>query len=177
MAYTQYLFFEEEEDDTGFGSIVFFPVDEFRQSLLNPHDLRGCGFEISHINHWFSGITTMSLSCHYEVRSLRRDDDLERENEYVGQLRAMGKHGRVLVSMPVKIVIEDLQDLNQAQITFRDGDEYYEFLYDTYKKIIVKEEEPNLARAVRYRRYVPLFTDECVYIIKFLAEDRRASAS
>ena len=67
----------------------------------------------------------------------------------------------------VKVEYADINKPQDICLTFFDGYDYLEFLYDYTRRIIVKNEEKGLSRAVKYRRYEPLYSDEYYFSAEF----------
>ncbi|MGI6343532.1 MAG: hypothetical protein ACOX18_00500 [Bacillota bacterium] len=157
--------FEVDEDDTGFGSQVYLPLKSFSQELVNPADLRGQPIRIESIRQ--SGrVQRLPWHVSCEVRHLQ---PLGAElHTYIGEMTALDRRERTLVRFNVKVHIPNLQRVNQMIITVQDEDDFVELLYDDKRKIIVKDEDRNLPRAERYRRYTPLYPDEYSFGVTFI---------
>lgn len=163
------IVFESEEDDTGFGDIVYLPIGTFIQELLNPQDLRGKNFAVRYIG---KDIFRQSLSCIYYVDNLQRAEPFDGMT-YYARLFAKNVQRQVLASYDVRVEFFNLHKLNIVNIAVKDDKaDYVEFLYDHQRKIIVRDEDTSLHRAERYRRFVPLYDDEYVYVIDFVERDR-----
>ncbi len=154
--------FEDEEDDTGFGVSNYLQIGEFKHNIINPYDLHGKSIAIKHIKKREDSPFQMHSSCRYIISNLKRLDQSDKNN-YKGKLI----HGSSPVSYDVFVQFIDLNRLQYVYLTYFDGYDYLEFLYDTNRKIIVKAEEKGLTRAVRYRRYESLFPEDYVYVVEF----------
>jgi hypothetical protein len=159
--------FEDEDDDTGFGAANYLPLGTYEQKLTNPLDLQGKNIVIRSIKKGYDSIFQMGLSCTYIVSHLRKIS-LDDRHSYKGKLVAQS-HNRLQnpITYDVKVWFPDLNKLQFACITYFDGYDDVEFLYDTHRRFIVKVEEKGLSRAVRYRRYECLFADDYVYQVAF----------
>jgi len=154
--------FEDENDDTGFGIANYLPIGEFKHSIINPYDLHGKNIAIKFMKKGQDSPFQMEPSCKYVVSNLKRLDQSDKYN-YKGKLI----HGSSPIAYDVFVQFIDLNKLQYVYLTYFDGFDYLEFLYDTKRKIIVKVEEKGLTRAVRYRRYDSLFPEDYVYVVEF----------
>ena len=160
--------FEDEEDETGFGASYYLPIGRFELQLINPYNLEGKSLSIKQIKKHES-IFQVQLSRKYIIYDLKRHEDTDKNN-YTGQLLIKNMSGYSLIANNVKIEFMNLNKLHLTYISYYDGYDYVEFLYDTSLNQIVKEEEKGLKRAVRYRRYDSLFPEDYVYIVEFTDE-------
>lgn len=158
--------FEDEEDDTGFGISNYLPIGEFIHNLINPHDLQGKNIAIKYIKKGENSMFQIQLSCHYIVCNLKLIDKSDKHN-YKGVLVINTMYGGSPICYAVNVNIPDLNKLQYISLTYFDGYDNVEFLFDTYRKIIAKEEEKGLTRAVRYRRYDSLYPEDYVYVVEF----------
>ena len=117
--------FESEEDDTGFGDILYLPIGTFEHDLLNPSDLSGKNFIIKHIKDGERSVFNMPLSCDYYVDNLKRHD-LDDMGTYFGRMYAKGFDGRILTSFDVRVRFFDPERLSLVHLTLRNDDEYIE---------------------------------------------------
>ncbi len=165
------IIFEKESSLTGFGGTYYTLLDEFTQTIINPDDLSGCSFEITQIKHNSSTVSCLNFSCRYLVYDIYRPNE-DMDGMYYGKLVALRIYdNKILISKQVKLAVKPGVIPTYVDLKFRDydyPDNYESFLYDTYRKIIVETEQQGLPRAVRYRRYITLFPDECEYVINFL---------
>lgn len=159
--------FEDEEDDTGFGISNYLPVGDYEHNLVNPYDLQGKNIAIKYIKKGESSLFIIQPSCQYIVRNLKHIDNNDRHN-YTGTLVTNTIYGSKTICNAVNVNIPDLNKLQFIYLTYYDGYDYIEFLFDTYRKFIVKEEEKGLTRAVRYRRYESLYPEEYVYVGEYI---------
>ncbi|NCB42794.1 MAG: hypothetical protein EOM59_09260 [Clostridia bacterium] len=158
--------YEEETDDVGFGLIEYSVIGNFIESVINPYDLQGKSIKIRSIKNGIDGFFEQRTHRNYIIRNLTRihPDD---KHKYLGKLYV--ENGGVLHLYDENTSVEffDLDMLQYAYITFFDGYDYVEFLYDTNMKAIVKEEESGLKRSVRYRRYNSIYPEDYVYLLEF----------
>lgn len=160
--------FEEEDDDTGFGNANFLYVDEFKQDILNPYDLNGKNILINHIKKSEDSVFSIPLNCRYVIEDLYQKEKTDKHS-YYGRMTVSRNSGHAFLAFSdVRVEFLSLNKLNLTRITFLDDEEYYEFLYDTKKRIILKDGDMRLPRGERYRRYTSLFPDEYIFIISFI---------
>lgn len=160
------ILFEDEEDDTGFGTASYLQLGEFVQKLTNPLDLQDKNLVIKSIKKGQESIFQMGLSCSYRISNLRRISPDDRHS-YKGKMLIVTPNRPSPIAFDVKVWFPDLSKLQYASITFFDGYDDVEFLYDSHRRFIVKVEEKGLSRAVRYRRYECLFPEEYVFFVGF----------
>lgn len=156
--------YEDEEDDSGFGLTSFNFVDSIKQSLTNPYDLRGKLLAIRCVKKGIDSLFQMSFMAKYEIRDLEWVDE-GNLNLYKGRLYTLSTR-----MPPINVTIEfpNLNQLQYAYLTFFDGYDNVEFLYDHHRKFIVRSEQKGLSRSVRYRRYESLYPEEYVYVLDFV---------
>lgn len=159
------IVYEDEEDDTGFGISNYLPIGEFIHKIINPYDLTGKNIAIKSIKKAENNIFQVKLSCDYVICNLTRVDENDRNN-YKGKLLIRYFTGSP-IAYDVNVEFFNLNKLQYVYITYFDGYDFVEFLHDTFKNIIVKEEEKGLKRAVRYRRYESLFPEDYIYVVEF----------
>lgn len=160
--------FEDEKDDTGFGLVNYIPIGEFEHDLINPSDLRGKSIALKYIKKIGNNMSRMSFNCKYYIHDLKRsNDDI---HNYQGTLLIDSPFGKSPIAYAVNVCINDLNKLQEVCLTFYDGYDFLELLYDTYRKFLVKEEEKGLRRAVRYRRYESIYPEDYVYVVEFIRE-------
>lgn len=160
--------FEDEEDDTGFGVTNYLPIGEFEHNLINPYDLDGKTIVIRHIKKTDS-LFQIQLNSKYVVSDLKRVEESNKHN-YVGKLLVKTVSGYRIIAYNVNVEFFDLDKLQYVYLTYYDEYDFVEFLYDTNKKAIVKEEEKGLKRAARYRRYDSLYAEDYLYVVQFSEE-------
>ena len=161
--------FEDEEDDTGFDVVNYVLIGEFKHNIINPYDLQGKSIAIKYIKKQENSIFLTHLNCEYIVCNLKLLDKNDRHN-YKGKLAMKSMYGNSPIYYDVNVQIIDLSKLQHVSLTYFDGYDYVEFLFDTNRKIIVKEEEKGLTRSVRYRRYESLYPEDYVYGVEFTDE-------
>ncbi len=161
--------FEDEEDDTGFGVTSYVFIAEFQHNLINPYNLQGKNIAIKYIKKCENSNFQMQVSCQYIIYNLKLIDKNNRHN-YKGILAMKTTYGKSPIYYDVNVHILDLSKLQYISLTYFDGYDNVEFLFDAYRKIIVKDEERGLTRAVRYRRYDSLYPEDYVFIVAFTNE-------
>lgn len=158
--------FEDEEDDTGFGSDKYLFIDKYICDLVNPKNLDGKNLLIHHIKESENSIFKMSLNRKYKIENLKHvNDDL---HTYIGHMVMNRNHSKTSISLYVNVEFYDLNKLRYAYIKFYDEDDLIEFLYDNESNNIVKEEIKELPPSVKYRRYEPLYSEEYLYVVSFV---------
>lgn len=158
--------FEDEEDDTGFGISNYLPIGTFDHNLINPYNLQGKSIAIRYIKKKTS-ITPQYLSCQYIITNLQKVNKNDNHN-YTGNLSRETAYGYASLYNNVNVQFFDLNKLKYVTLTYYDGYDYLEFLFDTNRRIIVKKEEEGLTRAVKYRRYESLYPEDYVYMVEFM---------
>lgn len=158
--------YEEEEDDTGFGVSEYSFLNSFVYTMVNPYDLTGRSILIKSIKKSESSTYQRRLSCNYIIYGLKRVKNSD-DNNYSGNMIINSFHDSP-INYKVNVKFYNLDRLQYAYITYYDGYDYIEFLFDTYKCIIVKEEEKGLKRAVKYRRYESIYPEDYVYVVEFI---------
>lgn len=159
--------FEDEEDDTGFEIANYWPIDEFNQEIINPYNLDGKSIEIKNIRKDESTLFQMQLRSKYIVCNLKRENESDKHT-YKGRLLMKTINGYNHVEYDVNVNFYDLNKLQYSYLTYYDGYDFVEFLYDLNQNSIVKVEEQGLKRAVRYRRYDSLYPEDYIYAVIFI---------
>jgi hypothetical protein len=91
----------------------------------------------------------------------------EKPNVYEGKM-IVGKK-ILFATFPVHVEFFDLNHLQKTYITFVEDDCEMEFLYDEYRKHIVKQEDRSLSKSNAYRRYkISLYPEDYVFDVKFI---------
>lgn len=158
------IIYEEEDDDTGFGDKQYLHMHEFYQDLINPYDLTGKKVKIKFIKK-NNSMFKMGLIENHTVHYLELIDSNDR-HKYKGMLKKK-LDWKNEEAYPVMIEFSDLDNLKIAYISFADGDEYIELLYDEFKMGIVRYEENGLSPSVRYRRYTVIYKEDYLFGIEF----------
>jgi hypothetical protein len=157
--------FEDEEDDTGFGVSNYLPIGEFKHNIINPYNLEGKSIEIKYAKKGEETFSQMQLSCKHVISNLKLVDNSDK-HKYQGKLLIEVTNNRYL-TYDVNVEFYDLNKLQYIYLTYFDGYDYIEFMYDTSRKVFVKVEEKGLKRAVRYRRYESLYPGEYIHVVAF----------
>lgn len=158
--------YEDENDGSGFDNNDYHLIGKFKKDLINPYDLTGKAIKIKHIKKGENNIFKMNLEGNYEVINLKRIN----EGLYWGDMVMANSHRKFsagFVSPRVKISFYNLKKLRYTYITFLEDGEALEFIYDTYKSIIVKQEEPGLPPSEKYRRYEVAYPGEYIFVVDF----------
>ena len=162
------VIFEMENDDSGFDEPAFTYLGEYSRELINPYNLTGKTIEIRHIIKGLQKQFRLPLSCRYYVNDLSFAGN--NAQFYWGKLIAENKYGNVLTCIPVVVDFFDKSKLETAFIEFLDETDPTTFLYDNQRKIIVKNEQPGLPRALRYRRYEDIYRDDYYFAVEFISQ-------
>lgn len=169
--------FEAEDDDTGFGDTCYFPIAHFEQDLLNPNNLCGKCIELKRIRNYQE--SSFYLNYRFTIENLSYSDELNR-HYYIGMMfvdNSTSKDGRLVAAYPVNVNFYDTDKIKHIKLSFLDDEEPDVFLYDSKRKIIVKEENRDLHYTERYRRYTPLYEDEYFFTVDFVAPSNRVPKS
>jgi hypothetical protein len=158
--------FEDEEDDSGFGVSNYLTIGEFKHNIINPYNLEGKSLEIKHIKNVEYSLSYMQLSRNHIIDNLKLVDIDDKYN-YKGRLLIKNSFNNQYVAYDVNVEFYDLNKLQNIYLTYYDGYDYIEFMYDNNSQVIVKKEEEGLRRSVRYRRYDSLYPYEFEYIVTF----------
>lgn len=155
--------FEEEADTSGFEDAYYSSLGKYEQQLLNPYDMSDRSFRIIQIENKENG-TIYPLMCNFYVEHLKKVD----ANIYCGTMVAEKRDGTILAAFPINVEFPDLKAPGLLWISFADeyGDKT-EFLYDTRRKVILKEENPALRKLECYRRYSVLNQSEEIFRVEF----------
>lgn len=164
------IVYENDIDDMGFSFDDYLPIYEFYQDIINPYDLSGKSIELQNVMKQVVDSEQKYFSCRYVIDILKKCSNSD-ENTYYGSILVNND----AVDCKVRVQFVDPDNLQTASISFFDGYDYVEFLYDAYKMAIVMDEEKGLSRAVRYRRYDPLYVDEYCYTVQFVNESPKLS--
>lgn len=171
--------FEEDDDDTGFGDPCYFLIAHFEQDLLNPNNLSGKCIEVKRIRKGQESNTYLPLNYRFTIENLSYSDELDKHH-YTGQMfvdNSTGQYRKLVAAYQVNVNFYNMNKLKYAKLSFLDGNELEVFLYDFKRKIIVKEENRDLPRAERYRRYIPLYEDEYIFEVDFINSSNRVPES
>ncbi|SES69139.1 DNA-directed RNA polymerase subunit alpha C-terminal domain-containing protein [Anaerobranca gottschalkii] len=166
------IIYEDEIDDTGFSSTFYYKIGEFEHKIINPNNLEGNKMLIKHIKRDEDISFKMELNCKYYISDLKQID----KNNYKGRLTVETKYG-IKYLAEVKVQINDLDKLQFISLTFFDGQDYLEFLYDKKRQIIIKDEEKGLKSGESYRRYECLYPDEYLYMVEYIIERQNLASN
>lgn len=158
--------FEDEEDETGFGIYNYLPLGEFEHDIINPYNLNGKNIALKHFKKSAKGAGEYFFSCRYVICNLKKIEEMQ-NSVYVGMLMIKTFSDNSPICYKVRVEFISINELRQIYLTFFDGYDYLEFLYDYIRRIIVKDEEIGLSRAIKYRRYEPLYSGDYYYTIEF----------
>ncbi len=167
--------YESEEDESGFGDSIFYEIGSFITELLNPKNLSNTSIEITMIHLAEDKTSYLPLSACYQIVDLKHKD-CENLQIYQGKM-IVAKKPFVLATFPVLVDFFDLEKLRKSHITFVDDedDSGAAFLYDDYKRVIVKQEDKSLGKTIAYSRYKnSLYPEDYVFEIKFIERPENA---
>lgn len=152
---------------------IYYEIGTVDTELLNPEDLNGMSIKLMQIHKKDDNSSFLPLKKYeYTVVDLKSIED----NTYSGKMVVSVKT-EVFATFSVIIEFYDRGDLQKSYITFEDEDEYTEFLYDEYKKIIVKKEDNSITRSQAYRRYkFSLYPDDYVFEVMFIERPENADS-
>lgn len=164
--------YEDEDNDTGFGTDNFLLISSQLCQLLNPYDLSGREIKIeklrkSKFNYFQISINSLLTYVIKNLKIVSKED----KNNYQGLLLIIGEMGVIKEKIVVNVEFPDLKFLSSCNIKFCDDDDLQCFLYDNEKRLIVKEEIPGLKASVKYRRYDYLDDLDYSYEISFLTNE------
>lgn len=162
---------EAEEDDFGFGDPIYHQIGERKLDLLNPEDLQGKHIQVRMIRPAFESASYLELKCSYQVCDLQPVSEDDKHN-YCGRMIVQDRNEEVLATFAANVEFFDLENLQNAYITFLSDGDTLEFLYDEQKRVIVKQEDKLLTKSQAYRRYKQsLFPEDYIYEVEFIDMD------
>ena len=161
--------FETEDDDSGFGEIEYYSLGKFYSDIVNPYDMSRRSIQVLYVEKDTDANKILDLAFDYYVEDLTRTSE---KDTYSGMM-VIETNFTQLAAFPVSVLFLDLEDPSIVSISFKDeyGDQM-SFLYDTRRKGILKEENPNLPKLTCYRRYTYLDPDEDLFRIEFVERAR-----
>ena len=158
--------YEAEEDDTGFGT-SYMPIDEFVYELVNPYDMTGRSMEIRQVSYC-NGEGIRKFNFRYVITSLERlGSD---SHAYKGMLVKRTWKGDILIDDNIMVLFRNLDEPDNVYVSYFDGYDYLEFLYDSKLSSLEKTEAKGLKSSERYRRYECLIDDMYEYKVDFTNE-------
>ena len=161
--------FEAEEDEFGFGDLIYYEIGVRRLELVNARDLTGKSLKVVSLYKADDPGNVLKLKRTYAIYNLESLDDLQ-GHLYTGVMDVRNPDGGGRGIFKVYLEIPDITQLNKGYITFDDDGESLEFLYDDERSIFVREPQEGLRRAASYRRYSKsLYPEEYVFEYEFLA--------
>ncbi len=156
----QVTLLEKETDEYGFDVDDYILVDRFIHKLLNPHDLERTDIKVSHIKRSSDSLFQNKILGESVIRNLKRVENSK--NKYLGQMRIGA------LELTVEVDFFNPERLQYVYLTFHDGYDFVEFLFDTHQKIIVTDEQTGLSKKACYRRYISLYPEDYVFTTEFL---------
>lgn len=154
--------YEVEEDEFGFGEQLY-KIGEAECELIDPGNIEGKTFYIKSLLTLDRKEEILPI-CHkrywIDVLSQREDENLR----YNGRLRVVDLWGAA-DPVPIVITLRKKTKIDQVQIVFIEDDEEQPFLYDYAAKAIVRNENMDLHRMERYRRYTMLDHEDLFGVI------------
>lgn len=157
--------YELEEDDSGFDDLNYYCIGSFNSDLVNPYDMAHRSFQVLYVEKETDANRILDLSFDYYVENLTRTAE---KDTYSGMM-VVETNYKQLAAFPVSVMFLDMSDPSIVTISF--ADEYGDptsFLYDTRRKGLLKEENPNLPKLTCYRRYTFLDPDKDLFRIEFV---------
>ena len=155
--------FESIADDSGFDEIDYRLLARYEKKLIDPYDMSGRTFKLVRIE---SGGISLPLLFSYYVQSLKKSDHGNRF--YTGTMVVKKNVKENLAAFPVCVEFFDLQRPREVWIQFIDEcEEATDFLYDTERRGLLQEENPQLRKRECYRRYSLLDPDLQRFQISF----------
>ena len=149
-------FFEAEADDEFFDEVEYLPIHSFKKTLINRDDLSGNSIRLMSFRPKEHSVLHTGFAKPIWIRRLDRTAPFS----YEGHIEDPEK-GDLLV----QVLFEGRNDLRYFSLRFWDEYEeaFLDFIYDSKRKTIVREEEPDLESYVRYRRYKVLYDTDYVF--------------
>ena len=165
------IVYEAYSDESGFGDEITYEIGRFTTELLNPADLSGMNVQVSRIHLQGDDAGYLPLDYCYQIVDLQTTED---DGIYDGKMIVSDKYG-VKATFMSRIEFFNPDVLQQAYITFVDDDEGNEFLYDEYRKSIVKQENKAISKSEAYRRYkTSLYPEDYVFDVMFIERPKNA---
>lgn len=146
--------FEKEEEESFFDDPMFFSLYSFSTTLINKNDLSGRSICLTSVRPralsalyakfqkkiWVTGLIQIAPRT-YEGEICEKDSNTK-----------------------VRLKVED-DSLRYYSLLFWDeyDNDYLEFIYDSQKRCLVKEEEPGLRPSEKYRRYKMLYESDMFF--------------
>ena len=164
--YTLEVFESGNPDDFDFDETSYTSIYKIETDIINPRDLTGKKVELRSILRDEHDIFKMQFNHRYVIRDLQPLD-----NEGYSYEGRFWDQKNPVDSFQVKLELLEFEKLRFALVTWVDedyGDEM-EFLYDSYDKLLVREELHGLCAAEKYRRYECVFTEDYLFEIKVLS--------
>lgn len=159
------VFYEMDEDESGFELTDYTQIGEITQEVIDPYDMNGRVLKLIQIARNTESTSLLQLSYKYFIQDLRQSE--HDPSAYNGTMVVVGK-GRALAAFPVKVYFEDVLAPSKAYFYLYDdyGDEI-DFLYDTKHHAIVQEASESITRRESYRIYTLLDINEYSYQVAF----------
>lgn len=160
--------FEAEEDEFGFGDLVYYEIGKKTLELVNAMDLSGKCIRIVSLMKNDETQNSLQLKRDYIICGLESLDDMQ-GHMYSGIMIVRNRNGDGRGIFKAYLEIPELSELNKGYITFDDDGDPTEFLYDDEKNIIVRRPQEGLPRAARYRRYnKSVYPEDYVFEYEFM---------
>ncbi|MBR0340895.1 MAG: hypothetical protein IJH64_01320 [Oscillospiraceae bacterium] len=165
--------YEAEDDEFGFGDLIYYEIGEKTLELVNAKDLTGKNIRIISLKKTNSTQHELRLKRTYTIYNLESLDDVQ-GHLYSGTMVVKNMNGEGRGVFKVYLEIPSLTELNKGYITFDDDGDSVEFMYDDERCFIVREPQDGLTRASSYRRYnKSLYPEDYVFEYEFLTNDSR----
>ena len=153
--------FEEEEDESGFGTTELYSIGVFHADLSNPFDLSNRSIRIKTVE--IENNEPLELLLSYYVENLKRTGS---ENGYTGMM-VVEDSNKKLAAIAVQLDFLDIENPDTVHLRLKNSIEK-PFLYDLRRKFLVTEENQSLSEAARAQRYLKLDPDKTSYRIIFV---------
>lgn len=172
--------YEIEEDDSGFDSFSF-PLASFVLNLVDLRNLRDCSIRLNSIQDIRGETQPIPLSTKYFIKGLKRleygtealngeniylwsmdssdEDAMSRCVFYEGTMGFQHWTGNYAILCEVLVILINGADPNDMIILRKEGEEYYELLYDRSQRKLLASDE---ARTKAYRiKNISVLADDC----------------
>lgn len=158
----QIIAYEGEEDEFGFDTVMF-PIKTQIVKLINPLNLTNASLRILRIASSDGKVKLDLAKYNYLISNI---ESIDKKN-YEG-LMIYERNDKIFYTRKVKITFPNLNEVNKAYISFIEGGDELEYIYDSKECVIVENEEKGISKSECYRRYeFSLYPEEFIYFIEF----------
>lgn len=157
----------ESDDEFGFDDEYDF-VGQSETVALNPMELINSCMKLNKIVEIDNYTNALEVNYDYYIFICEADKKKGDKHYYIGILAEIF-YGSIKDAFNIKLYIPNLNDIYSIFINFEDeyGDDC-EFLYDSYKKSIHKDENTRFSKSEAYRRYEMLDTNTFIWSVQYL---------